>query len=209
MNKKLLIGGSLLVVLAVAAGVFIWLGKSKTPTSSSSKSSDLGIKPIENMITWSDPAGFTFNYPDTLKVDKHDEDQENYAHVELTDAAHPGKIIIWAKDLPLTKSQVAVANVDEWVSADKQLASSNVLDTELGGQTAKKILVGQNQLVLGAIYDGLLFTVEGELTDNAYWSKVYDQITSSFAFDPTADNSSATGDSGATDVSVDEEEVVE
>jgi hypothetical protein len=33
-----------------------------------------------------------------VTVDKHDEDQENYAHIEMTHKDQPGTIIIWAKD---------------------------------------------------------------------------------------------------------------
>ena len=45
-------------------------------------------------------AGFSFSYPEGLTVDKHDEDQENYAHIEMTLKDTLGNVIVWAKDAP-------------------------------------------------------------------------------------------------------------
>ena len=70
------------------------------------KSADLKNieKPAEKILieyaTWKDPLGITFSYPVDAIIDKHDEDKENYMHVEITSATHSGGLVLWAKDLP-------------------------------------------------------------------------------------------------------------
>ena len=111
------------MVLAVAgAGIFFSQKKSQviipgeavipTPT------------PAVESTTWNDPAGFSFQYPKNLTVDNNEDDDANYAHVELTNAAHPGNIIVWVSDLP-----------KKWPPE-----GGMSIDTTLGGLPAKKIV---------------------------------------------------------------------
>ncbi len=165
---------------------------------------------LAKLLIWDDPAGFTFKYPDELSVDKHEEDQENYANVELTNQNHPGKIVVLVKDLPVGNKKTPVTTVDDWVTSDKILSAGNIVDTTLGDKTAKKILLGgqDEKIVTGVVYDDVLWLVEGQLIDKTYWSTVYKSITENFEFKPLADQTTDTANSNV-EVAVDEEEVVE
>jgi hypothetical protein len=81
------------------------------------------------------------------------------------------------------------------------------IDTTLGGEPAKKILVASAsaKLVVGTISEGLLFYIDGTLTDKTYWQWVEDGIAKTFTFIP--DTSAGSGQSSG--AAVDEEEVVQ
>lgn len=167
--------------------------------------------PKLKLLTWDDPAGFTFSYPEGVVVNKHEEDQENYAHVEMTHPDHKGSLIVWAKDLP-----AGVTDVATWVKKDPQLSKGVSLDTSLGDSVAEKTLITspEKRMVIGTVYDGLLFYVESTLTDEAYWEAAINTVTGSFVFKPTETSGqsapAASSNSGGQDEgSVDEEEVLE
>ena len=201
-----LVVGVVLILVGVGAGIYVLQSQGKQGTSPLTQ-----IVPIifNKLLTWDDPAGFTFEYPEDLVIDKHDEDQENYAHVELTHREHPGRVIVWAKDLPTNKKGVPVADAGEWVSSSAQFANANVLDSRLGGQPGKKILVNMSPrtLVVGTIYDDVLWYIEGDNLDDEFWSKAYETITTTFAFKPLPREGADTQSDGG--VVVDEEEVIE
>jgi hypothetical protein len=206
MKKLMIITGVIVVIGAVAGGIFIF---SRQRTKLNSPPEIVVAKPSAiptttvDLTTWTDEAGFSFQYPKDLTVNKHEEDNDNYAHVELTSKDHPGNIIVWVKDLPS-----GVSTLDSWVKKIYPTATS--IDTTLGGEPAKKILVSVpiKMLTVGTISENLLFLVEGTLTDNEYWSGVHKTITDSFAFTP--DTSSTSSNTSAGDESaVDEQEVVQ
>ncbi len=154
--------------------------------------------------SWEDPAGFTMKYPDTLSMDKHDEDKTNYAHVELTDPAHPGRVVVWVKDLP--------KGITDTLSWSKSVATGSAIsfDTTIGGKPAKKILIPgpPKAAVTGIVWDGVLWLAEADLTDEAYWQGVYTAVTDSFAFVPLPTEPAAAAGTYQ-DAAVDEEEVLE
>ncbi len=195
--KKLWIVTGVLVVGVVAGGLFVFSKNNSRVISPGEVVST--PTPAVEMTTWDDPAGFSFQYPKDLSVNNHEEDNDNYAHVELTSKEHPGNIIVWVSDLPK-----GVTTLDSWVK--KIYSTSMTLDTMLGGETAKKVLVSSPsaKLIVGTVSDGLLFYVEGTLTDKPYWQTVEDGIVKSFAFTPDT----STAASGQAE-SVDEEEVVQ
>jgi hypothetical protein len=205
--KKLWIITGAIVVLGLA-GTSIYVQSQKAPNVISPSTTVAATPtPSFELTTWKDQAGFSFQYPKELAVNKHEEDNDNYAHVELTHKDHPGKIIVWVKDLP-----AGVTTLDSWVK--KLYPDATSLDTKLGGEPAKKILstAPVKMLTTGAISDNLLFYIEGALTDSDYWSRVHDTITGSFAFiqdtaAPATAGSASGGASGGDEV--DETEVVQ
>jgi len=161
------------------------------------------------LLTWNDPNGFTFEYQEGLVVNKHDEDKENYAHLEFTHPDHPGKLIVWGKDSPK-----GVTDTAGWVKNEKRFTGASVLDTEMGGQKAAKIMVEgvTRMLVVGTVYDSIVWSVETTLDDAQFWTGVHTTIVDSFAFIPVKEpGPAATSESAAVvdDVAVDEEEIVE
>lgn len=131
---------------------------------------------VEDLATWTDQSGFTFQYPKSLILDIHDEDEENYAHLELTSATNSGSLVVWAKDTDHP-------DIEEW--ADQQ-EEKGFIDTKLGGEIAKKLLTrGETQkLITSTLYGGYLYQIEVDLEDLDYWNKVYDTVSSTFKFIP-------------------------
>ena len=210
-----IIGGLLLGCLGAGAYVYV---SQKTSATVEVTGANVTPTPAMTLLTWDDPSGFTMKYPDTVTVNKHDEDQVNYAHVELSNPAHPGGIIVWVKDLPKN-----VTNTLSWGKMAATPSSAISFDTTLGGQPAQKILVSGavKQQSVGIVYDGVVWSIEAALADEPYWQQVYDVITKSFAFKPlsgsdsAAESQPASSGGGAaapaadTSSSVDEEEVLE
>lgn len=195
-----------LVIGVVAGAGYLWRIRGKpTPTEPL-------IVPTPSpaqLLTWNDPNGFTFQYPEGLSVDKHDEDNENYAHIEFTHSDHPGALIVWGKD-----PARGVSDTASWVKAEKRFTGASVLDTELGGQPAKKAMITDpgRLLVVGTVYDDIIWSVETTLEDMDFWDDVHSIIVDSFAFTPVkAPGSGATSEPATVvdDVVVDEEEVIE
>jgi len=209
MNKKrlfIIIVVILICVSVVAGTVWYRTVRSKESVVGPLGQNEAASKPQTALTTWEDPAGFTFQYPRGLSVNKHDEDEENYAHVELTDSAHPGNVIVWAKD-------TTAADVTAWVKTEKNFSGASSFDTTLGKQPAKKILLVSptKKMIVGVVYDELLFMVEASLGDDTYWSDTAQTVIDSFAFIPLEEYESqgdTAGEAGGTQ-SVDEEEVLE
>lgn len=188
-----------ILVVGGGTGAYLWMKKTREVTSPAVV--QLKEQTQTKLLAWNDPAGFTFQYPQGLTTDKHDEDKENYAHVELTKPTEPGRVIVWAKD-------TTAVDVSAWVKTEKQFAGASILDTTLGGQPAKKILLlaPSKKVIIGTIFDGLLWEVETETGEGDFWTRQLDAITRSFSFTPT---SSGALDNAADTGTVDEEEVIE
>jgi len=178
----------------MAGGGIFYFYQKKSPviTPGESVHSTVTPTPAVELTTWTDPAGFSFQYPKDLSVNKHEDDNDNYAHVELTNKEHPGTIIVWASD----------------VSSAWPPKGGTSIDTTLGGIAAKKILIStpSAKFIVGAVSEGLVFKIEGTLTDKAYWQTVEEGIVQTFTFTPDT-STAASGQSAAS--AADEEEVVQ
>lgn len=153
---------------------------------------------VLNFKTWKDQAQFSFDYPENITLNPHEEDKENYAHVELTSDSHPGRIIIWVKD-------TNAADIESWAKSEK---AQNILDSTIGGLPAKKILIGEQtkKVTLSTINYGYLYQVESELIDFDFWNNIFDKITSSFSF---LENEQGEQKSPEVDTQMEEEVIVE
>jgi hypothetical protein len=204
MKRLLVVLAVVIIISAAGGGIYILSGKSQTPVVSPQGESTVTPTPqTVEKLTWTDPAGFTFEYPKDITVNKHDEDQVNYAHIELTHKDNPGVIIIWAKD-------TTAADGAGWVKSEKSLTGGTVFDTSLGGIAGKKVLLtAPKKVVVSAVVDeGVVFYVEGMFDASDYWTKTYDMITASFSF--STEKQQGAGAAGSQDEqSVDEEEVIE
>lgn len=205
MKKVLLIVAGAIVLGGIGAGTYFFV----TPNSVVPEKPDIVAvpRPTEKitLTTWDDPAGFTFSYPQGVVINKHDEDKENYAHIELTSATHPGSVIVWAKDLPN-----GVTDAESWIRKDVTLSATAALDTTMGTIAAKKILFTQpkKREIVGTVADGLLFYIDGVLTDESYWTQTIDAISQSFAIKP-ADEAATSDSAGVSEGAVDDEEVLQ
>ncbi len=105
------------VIGGISAGAVYFLQNRESAVSplASGQTASSATAPAsaEKLITWNDPAGFTFRYPDGLNLNKHDEDNQNYAHLEFTSKSHPGSLVIWAKD-------TSAADAASWFKSEKR-----------------------------------------------------------------------------------------
>ena len=212
MNKytwPIVIGIILGSTLSIA---YLWQVRRTTPVASGlpTETTSSTPAPTQKLTTWNDQAGFVFQYPDGLSVNKHDEDNENYAHIEFMSKTHPGGLIVWAKD-------TTAPNVSAWVRSETRFTDAPVLDTMLASQPAKKIMLTspKRMLIVGTVSEAIVFSVEATLDDSDYWTGVHKTITDSFKFAPLPGEkvSSAPGPSSSQNAAgeepVDEEEVLE
>jgi hypothetical protein len=144
----------------------------------SSLVSPLGTENQENneaLKTWDDPAGFKFSYFEGIETNNHEEDEENYAHLELTSPDHPGKILVWMKDK-------VEKTLDDWVA--NQEGSPQVFDSELGGQPAKKMAFLSPKKMMTAAFDQEVVIIIEVFPEDEWWDKTYEQIIESFELVP-------------------------
>lgn len=191
----LLIGG-------IVSGGYLWWIKSRNGSPGVFKEQVVAPTPTPvRLLTWNDPNGFIFQYPEGLSINKHDEDKDNYAHIEFTHPDHPGKLIVWGKDAPSN-----VTDALSWVKSDPRFLGASILDTEMGGQSAKKVIVPVTPqvLVVGAVYDSIVWSVEATLEEPEFWTNTLTTVANSFTF-----VTSKSEVVGTDDAPVDEEEVVE
>ena len=206
MNKKsiMIVAGVLAVLLIIGGGV--WFLRSRRTSSLISPAGELGPEAEVKLATWEDQAGFSFSYPENIEIDPHEEDTENYAHLELT-SDHPGEIIIWCQD-------TTYADIEDWAEEELE-EEGQVFDTELGGEPAKKVAYLEPKKMVTATIDvDALVLIEMLPDEEGYWQGVHDQILSSFVFIPLEGEEAVApgpweGEGGAGGIIVEPEEVIE
>lgn len=215
MKKQYIIIGAVIaaVVLVIIGIIVLRKPKGQFQDTNTIVETNPTPKPIKYTL-WKDDFGFSFEYPENAQVNKHDEDELNYAHLEFTQEKHPGNMILWIQDPPKTSKGILVSTVDEWIATQKELKGLNSIDTKLGGQPAKKILINEPKakIIVVSIYDGLVFLIESDLEDKDYWTEMFNKITTSFEMGPPSARETVSEDTSADSAPeqvVDEEEVVE
>lgn len=128
--------------------------------------------PSETFIKYDDPAGFAFEYPDNLSIEKNEEDS-SYADILLSSKTVSGSLA-----LKITDSKFKT--LEDWVKSNK-VDLNLAKDVNLGTLKAKEIQVA-DRLYLGALDQGILFTVEMPLIENDFWKPVYEKLLSGFSF---------------------------
>lgn len=112
------------------------------------------------LVTWTDEAGFSFQYPGGTNIDKHPEDTKNYANLTLT---LPSRDIV-----TVVMSDNTFKDLDSWVG------QNSALDTTFGGQPAKKISENGQETV-ACIDNGVLVKVTGKDVSGivSSWTFIY------------------------------------
>ena len=202
MNKKLLIV-AILIISFIFGGVIIWRFKKGSsminPMADPSVESSSTVK----LADWEDAAGFSFSYPEDINIDPHEEDEKNYAHLELTLPAHEGKIIILVKE-------TEHADIEAWL--EETGVEAQILDTELGAKPAKKMAYTDPQKIVTVAIDvDALVLIEMIPDKEGYWNKVYDQVLKSFTFIPLEGEEKAISvpDQGGANIIEEVEEIIE
>lgn len=169
-KKLILFVIGVLVFFVTMGGVVFWFKsyqKAATPISEIQPA----VIPVEEQVTWTDPSEFSFQYPKSISLNPHAEDQKNYAHVELTSPEHKGSIIVWAKD-------TTADTIESWLTQTKV---KGALDTTLGEEPAKKTLSEDpSKVIVSSIRNGYLYQIEVNPEDALFWNEVFDTVFSSW-----------------------------
>lgn len=205
MNKKIIFVVTLFLVSAAVGFVFLQ-NSFKSP---SSLKVNTAIKPTSQSQVlgasqkYNDPAGFTFNYPDSITImPKKIIDDTIYSSLEVNSATPPGKITIQAVASNLL-------SLDDEPPRKTKVAAVKFADLSAKQYTEK------GNLITLALDKGVLFTITVTATapeNMSFWRKVNNQILSSFAFtipSTTAVESNSTASTTEEDVSFEGEEVIE
>ncbi|MCX6724910.1 MAG: hypothetical protein NTV20_02305 [Candidatus Shapirobacteria bacterium] len=174
MKKKVLIIISVLVLIAI--GVFVFLYQ-KPSSGLVSPLTNQKTESEAKLLAWEDPAGFKFSYPEEIKINNHPEDEENYAHLELTSSSHAGSILVWMKD-------TNYKNIQDWVKKENATESAQVFDSDLGGHPAQKLAFTSPQKMVTATLDGNVIVLIEVYPEDQWWNQIYNQILSGFEFIP-------------------------
>jgi len=208
-KKKVIIIAGLIVSVGVLVGILFFNRERLFPKKETQKDIEVPVTPTpkEELVLWDDPAGFSFQYPKSLTVNKHEEDQENYAHIEFTHPNHKGGLIVWEKD-------TTAPTIAQWLKNEKTLSGATSIDTTLGGNEAKKVIVKEPKLkqVTATLDEDVVIYIETTLETPEYWQNVNDTIIGSFKLSVSqigsTDNQSAAQEE-APSAEADEEESVE
>lgn len=207
------------LVTAIIAGfvfgglilAFIWSRQKPAPSGIIKNSPVAKPTPIAlKLKDWEDPAGFKTAVPEDAQIDQNLDDEENYAHLELTHKSNPdGNVIIYVSDLPLGTKNKTVTTLDELIALP-EYEGAIIVDTQLGGQPAGKLKLKDGSTVILALYDEVLFKLVLNGSQNPYWQQVFDDVVNNFAYVPVNKTAEKTASQVSAPVeSVDEEEVLE
>jgi len=190
-NKKalLFIGVTVLIILAL---FFVLNRPVSSPTISPAGQTGSETKPSDTLKEYSDPSGFSFSYPDNLSLEsKEIEDDNTYADIQLFASGINGSL-----SLKITDSKFK--SIDEWaVETTKQV--------KLGNLDALEVKL-KDRMLLGALDQGVLFTIEMPAVEEEFWIKVYEKVMVSFSF---VSPSQETVSTSSNEVIFEGEEVVE
>lgn len=196
MKKKVII--IVAVIILIVIGLYFFRTSKEKDSSNSLTNEQIINTPPSSSKEYSDPSGFSFNYPDDLSLTKNEiTDTITYTDLQLFSGKVSGSL-----NLKITDSKFT--SIEEWL----KLNNKNPKEVKLGNLAASEIEL-QDRLLLGALDKGILFTIEIPLIEKDYWMKVYNQVLTSFNF-IAPDNISSDNTAGSTeDVSFEGEEIVE
>lgn len=157
--------------------------------------------PSETFIEYTDPAGFTFSYPDNLSIEKNEVvDANTYADLQLFSKDVSGSL-----SLRITDSKFK--SLADWLKASEIPSTNTPSEKKLGELKALEVKTN-DRLMLAALDQGVLFSLEVPLIEQDFWMKVYEKVLADFTFAPP--ETAAAGVSNSSDEIVFEgEEVVE
>lgn len=197
MNKKIVLLGAVLIVVIFGLWILV-LNRPKSPLSDKTATLSQQLQPSETLIEYADPSGFSFSYPDNLSLTKNETaDEEAYADILLSANGVNGSL-----NLKIADSKFK--SIDEWIKANQTASQEAPKEVKLGNLNASEIRL-KDRLLLGALDQGVLFTIEMPLLEEDFWLKVYHKILETFSFAPP----SASVGSSSEDVTFEGEEVVE
>ena len=153
------------VIIPVSLVIIYFVSRPITPKSTETTLISPSPTPISvNLATWTDEAGFSFQYPENIAIDKHPDDNDNYANLTLTDSDQEGSIDIVMSDKNNT--------MDKWL---------NPIDTILGEKDGKKNITA-TETIIGVIDNDVLVTLKRSTKLSPLLEVAWQNITDSWVF---------------------------
>lgn len=155
--------------------------------------------------------GLRVYYPDNLEV-KTATGSGELTRYNFTHPDHPGYLTIYSKE-------IKEETLEDWLEKDKESASaSGVIDTEIGGEEGKKMLLDNPERIRAVtVQEWQVFVFEAflEKGEEKYWEDTLKHVLEKYEFLPfeetnvkTPAQSSSGGSTGDTSVEL-EEEIIE
>lgn len=203
MYKNVLIG--LVAFTLILGGVWWFWPHQKISTGLNNPLAKKEVTPSETSIEYIDPAGFSFLYPDNLSITNNltseTPDPEAYADLQLFSKDVSGS-------LTLTIVDSSYKSVDEWRKENSIPESNKSVEKKLGEMSAFEIKTA-DRVTLIAIDQGILFTVESPLIEQAFWMPVYEELITNFAFSASETVATSGSINSDSEVIFEGEEVIE
>ncbi len=171
--KQILIVVILAILIGGTATFFIFKQNQVSENIEETTSVSPTPAPI-TLSTWTDEAGFSFQYPEGISINKHNDDIVHYANLTLTDINQTGNInILMSDDIYKT--------LDKWTTSDIELKSGNIIDTVLGGKDGKKIIT-TTETIIGVIDSDILVTIKRSTNLSPLLEIAWQKITDTWTF---------------------------
>lgn len=197
--------------ILIALSFFVLVKNSNTIQKSVSPISQNKAVPspllIDNkLVTYSDPSGFTFQYPGGTSVKKKDlSNTQLYSSLELSSTGSAETITIKAEETNL-------GTIDNWFKgANKTSVFGEIKKIKLAGLDARQF-EANNSMHTIALDQGVLFTIGTNAKKESELSKAYNAIVQSFKFvqpSPAVQNSTSSSSDNSSDVVDEGEEIIE
>jgi hypothetical protein len=180
-NTKTLILVVVVVVLVVGAGLYFFTQpKNLKPLADAASETPKEVTPSKTFIDYSDPAGFSFSYPDNVSISNRASeidtviDPDAYADLQLFSKDKSGSL-----NLRIADSKFKT--IQDWIKDQGLPENTTPVEKKLGELTAYEVRTS-DRLMLGALDQGILFTVDMPLIEEPFWMEVYNKVTGEFAF---------------------------
>lgn len=142
-------------------------------------------------LTWNDEAGFTFTYPENVKITPDASDNNSYANLTTSDGVKIMAVDSKYKD------------IQTWAKNETVLTEGTIMEASISGKSAKKKVMVNGATIVGIIDDKILFTIQAPEGKSSF-----DQIVRTFTLVyPTAKPDSGSGGNGGSEVELEEETV--
>lgn len=141
---------------------------------------DEELKPTshsEEVKTYTDSAGFSFQYPSTVIVSpKKTTNDAIYADIEISSNEQIGDITIVVKD-------TTIAAIQNWMTSEGFKPPVNQIKEVTLGELNATQFTNNNKIITAVIDQKILFTITVDPQNNPeFWEKINNTIISSFAF---------------------------
>lgn len=213
MNRKTLILVVVAICLVGAVIAYFILNPNKSKLALNTPETKKEVVPSKTYIDYSDPAGFSFSYPDNISLanrsaegEEAAADPDAYADLQLFSKDKSGSLNLRIADTKLK-------TIEDWKKENQIPEEIVPSEKKLGSLTAFEFKT-KDRVMLASIDQGILFTVDMPVIEEVFWNEVYEKVVSGFSFEVPEVEVAQAGSSAAAASSGDEvifegEEVVE